>query len=219
MGSLIARMKPTWDDDLILCEDNGVAYQTDNRAHRIEYGDDYLAKVDAYDGTPIATAVNAGRVAMLQRHLLPYSNVLDVGAGSGAFAREARKADFFAYGYEVIPQAVARLQTQGVYSDDPKGCDAVTFWDSLEHMEDPEVWLRKMVKGQKMFASIPVFENLRTIRLSRHYRPGEHLTYWTENGFIEWAALCGFRLLEESRHEIEAGRESIGAFAFQRIAA
>lgn len=33
-------------------------------------------------------------------------------------------------------------------------------------------------------------------------------------GFTDWMALWGFRLAEESNHEVEAGRESIGAFAF-----
>ncbi len=40
-----------------------------------------------------------------------------------------------------------------------------------------------------------------------------------KKGFIAWAALYGFHLIERSTHEIDAGRESIGAFAFSRVAA
>lgn len=40
--------------------------------------------------------------------------------------------------------------------------------------------------------------------------------YWTAQGFIDWMALYGYRLIEQSAHETDAGRESIGAFAFCR---
>lgn len=218
MDSLIARFPAQRDGDLMLCEQHGLAYQADMEAGRVSYGADYLAKVDAYEDTDIARAVNAGRCALLERHLKKGATVLDIGAGSGAFVRAAQAAGFAAKGYEVIPEAVARLRESGDFEDDPRGFPAVTFWDSLEHMEDPEAWLRKLGKGTKVFASLPLFHDLRLIRNSKHYRPGEHLYYFQLNGFVGWMAERGFRFLELSGHEMDAGREAIGAFAFWRIA-
>ena len=55
-----------------------------------------------------------------------------------------------------------------------------------------------------------------SIRDSKHYRPGEHLYYFTELGFAQWMARHGFELLEVSNFETKAGRDSILSFAFRR---
>jgi len=210
------RFDAVQDADLMLCESRGIAYQRDMAAGRQPYGDGYLAKVDAYDGTEIAKAVNLGRCSLLVRHLPAGATVLDVGAGSGAFVRDATAAGFSVKGFEVINQAADRLRKAGAWAEDPHEFDCVTLWDTIEHLEDPHTRLQQVRKGAYLFASVPVFEDLRKIRESRHYRPGEHLYYWTSQGFIGWMALYGFRLLEQSSHETAAGRESIGAFAFRR---
>jgi len=215
VDSLIAQFPATIDGDLALCLGHGVAYQRDMAYRSVSYDAAYLAKVDAYEDTPIALAVNAGRCALLQRHLPAEASVLDIGAGSGAFVRAACAAGFAAKGYEVIAAAAVRLRVAGLYADcEPVRFDAVTAWDVVEHLEDPGALLATV--PQFLFASLPVFASLPRIGESRHYRPGEHLFYFTSAGFIAWAAGHGFRLLEQSAHEIEAGRDSIGAFAFRR---
>lgn len=223
MDRLIRRFDFVIDADLCLVEHRGIAYQRDMRARRVSYDAAYLGKVQAYEGTPIAKAVNRGRIALLQRYLpvkqsnTKWSTVLDLGAGTGAFVREARAAGYEAYGFEVIPEAADVLRADQLGSDgNTSSADAVTAWDSLEHMDDAGGRLNDMKKGALLFASIPVFDDLRRVRESKHYRPGEHLYYWTAAGFIKWAALRGFRHLETSPHETEAGREAIGAFAFKR---
>jgi hypothetical protein len=61
-----------------------------------------------------------------------------------------------------------------------------------------------------------VLEDLSKVRASKHFKPGEHFYHFTVRGFVDWMTLYGFRLIEQSNHEIEAGRDSIGAFAFCR---
>jgi SAM-dependent methyltransferase len=212
---MIARFENELDGDLMLCPDAGVAYQADMR-RKIRYGEAYLACFDEYARGQIAARLMAGRVAMLSRHVAPDATVLDVGCGSGAFIQAAIGAGFKARGYDVIPEAVSRLISRDLYDDEPCGFEAVTFWDSIEHIEEPEIWLRRVNPGAVVLAAIPVFEDLRKVRESKHYKPGEHLYYWTPRGFVEWMGLYGFRLLEMSSHEVDAGRESIGAFAFCR---
>lgn len=214
MDKVIAGFPATGDVDLMLCESRGVAYQADMQADRVPYDADYLAKCQAYEGGAIAKAVNAGRCALLMRHLPDGASVLDVGAGSGAFVRAAASWGFDACGFDVIPEVADQLRAGGVYVEDLSAFDAVTLWDSIEHMEDPGRPLHDIRKGSFLFVSVPVFDDLRAIRASKHYRPGEHLFYWTAQGFINWVALHGFRLLEQSTHETDAGRDSIGAFAF-----
>lgn len=216
MDAVIAEYVAQRDADLMLCESAGVAYQADMAAGRVAYGPEYHVKVAAYEGSAIAEAVNRGRCALLARHLQAGAKVLDVGAGSGAFVREACRRGFRARGFDVMPQAVERLHRAGLYGDDPAEFEGVCFWDVLEHMEDPAPWLRSVRPGAYAFASVPVFDDLRRIRASKHYRPGEHLYYFTATGFVRWMAAYGLQLVEASAHETAAGRESIGAFCFQR---
>lgn len=215
MDRLIARWDSEKDGDLQICDAHGVAYQRDARA-TTPYDSSYLRKVEAYAGSEIAERVNAGRIALMRRHIEKGASVLDYGAGSGDFLRAARDAGYDARGYDVIQETVAALRESGLYADNPGDFAATCLWDTIEHLETPERVLKRIPKGGLLFASIPVFEELRAVRGSKHYRPGEHLYYWTATGFCDWLALYGFRVLEASRHEMEAGRENIGAFAFVR---
>lgn len=216
MDSLIGALKARRDGDLQICAPAGVAYQADFRAGRVEYGEEYFAKVSAYEGGEVARAVNAGRCELLARHLVPGARVLDWGAGSGAFMRAARAAGFEVHGFDVIDETVRWLRATGFYSCDVVRFDALTLWDVLEHLEDPAELLAQVHPWAKVFVSIPVFPDLHRIRESRHYRPGEHLYYFTADGFVRWMAARGFVLIESSDHEVRAGRDSIGAFAFRR---
>ncbi len=219
MDAEIAALDFEDDGDLRLCLPAGVAYQADMRAGRVEYGEDYFQKVCAYEGSEIARAVNVGRCQLLERHLAPGARVLDWGAGSGAFMRVARTVGFEVHGFDVIEETERWLRAVGWYSCNPVLFDALTVWDVLEHLENPAELLAQVHPWGKVFVSIPVFTDLRRIRASRHYRPGEHLYYWTADGFVQWMVGQGFRLLETSDHEVRAGRDSIAAFAFRRACA
>ena len=216
MDRLIRRFDSERDADLRLCLHRGLAYQKDMKAGAIAYDDGYHDNYKALEGTPIAAALNNGRCAMLARHAAERATVLDIGAGCGTFVRQARASGFAAKGFDVIHKTVEHLKGIDAFADNPDGFEVVTFWDSLEHIEDPEGVLKRINKGALVLAAIPVFEDLKKVRESKHYKPGEHLYYFTAQGFIEWMALYGFRLLEQSSHETDAGRESIGAFAFRK---
>lgn len=216
MDRLIRRFDAQADNDLMLCEHRGVAYQRDMTKGRIEYGASYFETFKSYAGSPVERALNAGRCALVARHARAGATILDVGVGSGAFVHHAAAEGFDAKGFDVNPVAVAWLKSEGFFAEDATGFEAITFWDSLEHIDDPGLTLRRLHKGALAFVAIPIVGDLRRIRESKHYKPGEHLYYWTPQGFVDWMALHGFRLLEASSHETDAGRESIGAFAFCR---
>ena len=210
LDRFVADMHGSPDGDLILCHADGMAYQAD-RGAVVDYGAPYFVKCAAYEGTPIEEEINAGRVSLVQRWI-GRSAVLDIGVGSGAFILRHGNA----MGVDVNPTAIEWLRGRKLLARGLGEFAGYTFWDVIEHLPDPEAYLQHVRLHAFVFASIPVFDSLDNIRSSKHYRPGEHLYYWTEDGFVAWMALHGFRCLERTDFETRAGRESIVDFAFER---
>ena len=211
MDRLIKRFDALDDRDLRLCAHRGVAYQKDMRV-TMQYDRAYFEKFAAYDGA-LACQINQARIDFVNRHW--QGQVLDVGIGCGQFVAGRPNTD----GYDVNPHALAWLKEQGKLGENLRDYEAFTFWDVLEHVAEPERYLRRVPHYGWVFASLPIFERLEDIRRSKHYKPGEHLYYWTEAGFIEWMKLYGFSLVARGDHETACGRDSIGSFAFQRCLA
>ena len=210
MDRFIATFPAEEDGDLMLCLDHGVAYQKD-RDHIVSYDDEYYSKCASYEGQEIANKINAGRIDLVNR-FVGVCAIVDVGIGSGEFLK--RRGNTF--GHDVNPVAIEWLKRNDLWAKNLTSAAGASFWDVLEHCPDPGAYLSQINLHAFCFVSIPIFYGLRAIRLSKHYRPGEHLYYWTEDGFVRWMEMHGFMMLEQSRFEIDAGRESIYSFAFKR---
>lgn len=211
MDRFIEAFESIADDDLMLCPEHGVAYQRD-MTERVPYDESYFNKCLGYEDQAIAIKINAGRIDLVNRHAGVATQVLDVGVGSGEFIKKRP----FTFGHDVNPKAVEWLKSWERWSYDFSTFAAFTFWDVIEHVEDPNCYFNQIKPGAFLFTSLPIFSDINRIRGSRHYRPGEHLYYWTESGFVEWMGCYGFELLERADFEIHAGRDSILSFAFQR---
>jgi hypothetical protein len=204
------------DRDLMLCHAFGAAYQADTRPAPI-YGERYFENYAKRAGTPIANELNAGRVAFVNKHVGRDMHVLDIGVGSGEFIlsrNEKRKES--TWGFDVNKVAEKWLRKTELWSDDISLFHAFTFWDVLEHVSRPADYLDRILDGCWVFTSIPIFTDLTRIRESKHYKPGEHLYYFTEEGFVNWMGMHGFWLIEVDDFETRAGRESILSFAFRK---
>lgn len=206
---LIAAMPTEQDGDLMLCREHGLAYQLD-RAHGVAYDAAYFERTGSHPAAMV-DAINDARIALVARHI-GAAPVLDIGIGSGEFIRRRPNT----WGRDVNPVAVDWLKTTGRLAESFEGFAGLTMWDVIEHLHDPEQYLRHIRLHAWLFVSVPLVYALGGIRLSRHYRPGEHLTYWTEEGFLAWMDAHGFRCFERNDAEIQAGRESIYSFAFRR---
>jgi hypothetical protein len=207
----IAGFPAEFDHDLALCREHGVAYQID-RSHLVHYDAEYFGKCASYEGHEIALAINAGRTALVDRYV-GGNRVVDIGIGSGEFIKHRPNT----MGFDVNPVAESWLKRNDLWAQDLTAFGGYTFWDVIEHVPDPGTYLHKIQLHAFAFFSLPIFYGLGGIRLSKHYRPGEHLQYFTEDGFTQWMAMHGFMLLERQDFEIRAGRESIYSFAFKRI--
>lgn len=175
---------------------------------RAVYDREYFERFARQADSPIGRALNEARLELVRR--FGARDVVDVGIGCGAFVEALG-----CRGFDVNPAGVEWLQARGAFVD-PWSCDveALTFWDSLEHIDDPEQLLRRARRF--VFVSLPIFEDLAHVRRSKHFRPTEHFWYFTRDGFVRFMQSQGFELAHESRVESEIGREDIGTFVFKR---
>lgn len=202
------------DSDLRLSECAGVAWQPG--PERVEYGEAYWDKYRAYAATGRGAVLRKLRDDLAAHYA---RSVLDLGVGCGDFVENWTGGP--AYGWDVSEQARNWLRDRSALLEPTTAnlqkVQAVTAWDTFEHLPDPSKLLDAMRPGQYLVLSLPIFQDLRRIRESRHYRPGEHLTYWTASGLARFLDSAGFSLLARNERETTDGeREAIQSFVFRK---
>lgn len=173
------------------------------------YDENYFSRYQQLADTDLGRELTAARVRLVARHYT--GPVLDVGIGAGQFvtARPETK------GFDVNPAGVEWLKERGAWANLYRDrYPALTFWDSLEHIDRPDVAVAHAEKW--VFVSVPIFSGAEHVIRSRHFRRDEHIWYWTHYGLVAWFAEQGFHLAESNTMETLLGREGIGSYAFCR---
>ncbi|WP_410009791.1 methyltransferase domain-containing protein [Pantoea agglomerans] len=177
----------------------------DDRHYNACYFDNYCALAD----TPMGRALNLARIQLVARHYT--GPLLDVGIGAGQFV-EARPNT---QGYDVNPHGIEWLKSRGRWADlYAQHYRALSFWDALEHIDRPDVAVAKAEEW--VFVSVPIFTGAEHLLRSRHYKPLEHIWYWSHDGLVRWFDGQGFDCIEHNTMETALGREGIGSYAFHR---
>lgn len=211
MDLIIEKYIATAFDELSWCKAEGIMYQTD-MTQSVDYGIDYYKNYVTLEATEIANKLNACRTAITQKYC---NSILDIGIGSGEFIRSS---SIKVYGFDINPIAIKWLQDQELYLDpyvEMPNVEGLSFWDSLEHIPNPNALLSLIKDGQYAFISLPIFEDLEKIKQSKHYKPNEHYYYFTKDGMIKYMTDSNFKLIEINDDESKAGRENILTFVFQ----
>lgn len=185
-----------------------------------QYGEDYWQQYQSYRKSAIADALMKARVDLVEKHA-PGEPVVDIGIGSGHFleALTARRAHLIgasgAWGFDVNPCGIRWLKERGMWADPyAEKPSHICCWDSLEHIEDPSRLVSQV--RRTIFVSIPIFTDMQHVLRSKHFKPDEHIWYFTSSGFLRWMDDLGFTCVEENDMESRAGRQEIGTFVFSR---
>lgn len=213
MDRIIDTYEFTYDEKnhLRYCHNEGVAYQFPMKV-LAKYDKTYLNKCLGYEGSDISNKINDGRIKAVAKYSGETHRCLDIGIGSGEFIKRRNKYDRITFGTDVNRSAIDWLKEFKCLREDLTEFDCFTMWDVLEHVETPESYFKRMSKGSVLYVSIPIFESLNDIVESRHYRPNEHLYYFTHAGFVAYMNNWGFRILEVQDFETKAGRENIKTY-------
>lgn len=196
----------------------GMGYCAPPDGYERIYDDKYFNNYAQMKETPLGKKLNEFRVTFVCKHSRPTSEVLDYGCGAGAFVHAARHtSDLHVFGYDVMEDSVKYLRSTfcfGVPNMHHAGWDVLTFWDSLEHLQNPDEIVS--LAREWVFISMPIYNNGEHVLRSKHFKPGEHLWYWTSRGLIDFMDDCGFQCVECVDTETVLGREGILTYAFKR---
>jgi SAM-dependent methyltransferase len=143
-----------------------------------------------YDHRPVRE-MSEVRWRFIQSHLaLPTkSKVLDIGYGNGAFLKRAREAGMEIYGIDVHTEDFGIPTTN---FDTNVHFDLICFFDSLEHFTNFDPIFR--LSAEAAIISIPNRPDtlLESPRSWRHFKPGEHLHYFSDNSLDRIMRRWGF---------------------------
>ena len=197
-----------WEDCLIWNPEKGMGFHP---REPISYEHDYWEKYLVMDNTPLGDELTKARKDLVDWY---YSgNVVDIGIGGGKFVTAM---DTKGLGYDVNADAINWLMATNRFCDPyASPVDCITCWDSLEHIPNPEVLINQV--KQFVFVSLPIFNDPNTVTRSKHYRPGEHIWYWSDVGLVKWFKELGFINVEKNNMESDLGREAISTYVFRRI--
>jgi len=199
--------------------DTGIAYQVD-RSKPIQYNIKYYDRLNAYrKNVVLHDKINEIRRELVKQYVPEWKHFLDIGCGNLDFLDRLNKSYILSHGYDIMPKSIKKLKEINAYidinaPDALKDMYGVSLWDVLEHLPNPKELLEKIPRMCFVFISIPIFDNLDMIEDSKHYRPNEHLWYFTHNGMLNF--MKGFKLVEYNDNETDAGREGIRTYVFRK---
>lgn len=152
--------------------------------------------------TPVAT-----HLLFLEDHPVPGGEVLDVGCGTGNFLASAQKEGYKVSGIDFdrdaiqICKEVFQLSQVRVASIEDvvlesKRYDAITFFEVLEHLDQPREFLhlvRGLLQPNGVIAlSVPNAASWDAFKA--HDKPPRHLTRWTERSMKTFLETNGFNV-------------------------
>jgi SAM-dependent methyltransferase len=148
-----------------------------------QYNYEYVHnRYDSYGTTDLMSHLRLGFVRAVQPRC---SRLLDVGYGNGSFLKLAQKAGYDVYGNDVHGCG----EKFGIREVSLNGAawDVVTFFDSLEHFSSLELPRKVCQRALAVVISVPCLpDREEDIPAWKHYRPGEHLHYFTERSLAEF---------------------------------
>jgi hypothetical protein len=175
------------------------------------YGRKYWEEYNLRDRTEMGEVLTYARSSFVR--LFHTGQIVDIGIGGGRFVMAwGHKA----MGYDVNPFALDWLAARGIFANVTQHpFEAMTFWDSLEHMIE---WGHILANCRTWaFVSTPIYLGPEECVRSKHYKPGEHVIYFTNRGLIWFMQRHGFEMVAYDNFEVKLGREAIGTYAFRRI--
>lgn len=164
--------------------------------------------IDYYDKTLRLNSGTAEKIARIRWKFIEHLNpkiVLDYGCGAGWF-RAWKPEGVICDSYDIAPVPQSGIQLRSY--------DVVCLWDVLEHVPDPMGLKPIYSLAEAVAISTPIIPQSE-IWFSKHYKPGEHLYYFSRVSLTSMMAKMGFYLDREGTPECPPRRD-VCSFLFRK---
>lgn len=209
--------------DLFICEKCGLV-SSDVPPDPSIYDKSYDIKYQRYARTEENSLLQTVRMNTVLDNVMDeggcrddfYTKILDFGCGVGRFVDSIHKLGIEIKGFDINPY--------GKFCDVMallNGFNVVTFWDSLEHVQDP----KRLIEGLKakyVFVSTPSIDDFDgDLTEFHHYYPGEHVHYFNELSLTHLFSTCGYYYIpvvvgyDESKIRKSGGDKNILTMGFK----
>ena len=171
--------------------------------HEYWYGSGMLSKAKEF----VFRVAQKRRLSWIRRYYAR-GDVLDVGAGMGIFGQELAQL-----GFDVtsIDTPFAKLDNPDVQNIDflswktSKRFDAIVFWESFEHVPDPDAYLMKAKRllkpNGKLFIEYPRYGCVESVWFGRYWYDLDiprHLFHFTVNGMDRLLLRHGYKTVRHT---------------------
>jgi len=201
---LVSTVEQPSDDELrrIYGED----YFTGQSEHGVDYVGD--PRVGVYDHARFSNSLD-----LLERHAPRHGRLLDIGCATGNFLLSARERGWEVAGCELSADAARLAAAQhglDVFCGSPGDAsfstpfDAVTMNHVLEHIPEPDRYLREEVAsalapGGVLLIEVPNFGSIQSRVNGENWadlRPEQHLFHFTADTLSRLLTASGYQVLE-----------------------
>lgn len=194
-----AAMENLWDN-VFFCKKDNLYSCTEHKPE--DYNADYLLHYKLYSRTELGERLNSQRWDFVLKQGLS-GPLLDFGCGSDSFAEaKPRRVDTFSYD----PYFKCNFEFFSA------NLDTVTFWDSFEHIT--RLGIVPLLNSRQLILSIPILREGVDLFSWKHFRPGEHIWYFSESALLSLFERWNYGLKDVSTFETSLGRVDINSYCF-----
>lgn len=187
------------------------------------YDEDYYKHYEEFSGSDEEDDLMSFRERTLKEALSMVKRdsklVVDYGCAAGAFLNkteeERKHSDVEIVGVDIIPHCVAHCVMDGNKAYSPEMFEyfyedrivsVMTFWDTLEHLQDPKALLHRF-QPDVICVSLPCLDGFHKafpgedIQLWKHHKPLEHIWSFTEDSFKKFLKQAGYQTVKVTFEE------------------
>jgi len=166
-----------------------------------------------YEGLLVELKKEANKKLKFIKRYSSKKRLLDVGAGTGRFLKEAKKQGYMIYGNDISSYACGYLKKEGIKTFEgrlednvlPKNFfDIVTGWDVIEHVIDPVKAIRSIASSLKtggyLFITTPSLASIDARIMGRRWynykKAPEHTLFFDRESMRLLLEKGGFKLVK-----------------------
>ncbi len=193
---------------LLICRECELIYSPSSKN---VYDDEYLLHYKLYKRTEFSKLLQKARWDFIGKNIKSFKSILDYGCGSDAFLVEATdcmKDQCNLYSYDPYFMQDHKFLCE-------RKLDITTFFDSLEHMNRLDII--SLLNSRYIVISIPILEKNQQLFEWKHFRPNEHIWYFTEDALIKLMTIkFNYKFILKDDFETQLGRDCILTFLFEK---